>query len=126
MHHRASPGHGLGLLLGTVGLTVVLIRNVIERRAELATLRAFGFRRKALTRMVLIENAFLLALGTTIGSMSSLIAIAPRFAGGAFDLPWNSLGLILAAVFVVGMVSSTLAVAGALHVPLLPVLKGDQ
>ncbi len=117
---------GLGLLLGTVGLTVVLIRNVIERRAELATLRAFGFRRNALTRMVLIENAFLLALGTTIGSMSSLIAIAPRFAGGAFDLPWNSLGLILAAVFVVGMVSSTLAVAGALHVPLLPVLKGDQ
>jgi ABC-type antimicrobial peptide transport system permease subunit len=117
---------GLGLLLGTIGLAVALIRNVIERRAELATLRAFGFRRNVLTRMVLTENAFLLMLGTTIGSISALMAIAPRFAGVGFDLPWNSLGLILVAVFVVGMVSSALAVAGALHVPLLPVLKGEQ
>ena len=54
------------------------------------------------------------------------MAIAPRFAGVGFGLPWNSLGLILVAVFVVGMVSSALAVAGALHVPLLPVLKGEQ
>jgi hypothetical protein len=76
--------------------------------------------------MVLTENAFLLMLGTTIGSMSALMAIAPRFAGAGFNLPWNSLGLILVAVFVVGMVSSALAVAGALHVPLLPVLKGEQ
>lgn len=116
---------GLGLLLGTVGLAVVLVRNVIERRAELATLRAFGFRRNTLTRMVLTENAFLLLLGTTIGSMSALIAVAPRFVGGTFELPWGSLGMILAAVFVVGMVSSALAVAGALQAPLLPVLKGD-
>ena len=34
-----------GLLLGTIGLGIVLVRNVIERRGELATLRAFGFRR---------------------------------------------------------------------------------
>ena len=47
------------MLLGTVGLAVVLVRNVLERRAELATLRAFGFRRSALSRLVLVENAFL-------------------------------------------------------------------
>jgi len=117
---------GLGLLLGTVGLGVVLVRNVIERRAELATLRAFGFRRAALSRMVLVENAFLLVVGTFIGAASSLIAVAPRFVGGAFELPWGSLGLILLAVLVVGMASSIAAVAGALRVPLLPVLKGDH
>ncbi len=117
---------GLGLLLGTVGLAVVLVRNVIERRAELATLRTFGFRRNALSRMVLAENAFLLLVGTAIGSASSLIAVAPRFIGGGFELPWGSLGLILVAVLTVGMASSILAVAGALRVPLLPVLKGDQ
>jgi hypothetical protein len=117
---------GLGLLLGTVGLGVVLVRNVIERRAELATLRAFGFRRAALSRMVLAENAFLLVVGVFIGAASSLVAVAPRFVGGAFELPWGSLGLILLAVLVVGMASSIAAVAGALRVPLLPVLKGDQ
>ena len=117
---------GLGLLLGTVGLAVVLVRNVIERRAELATLRAFGFRRAALSRMVLAENAFLLLLGTVIGTVSSLIAVAPRFVGGAFSLPWRSLGLILAAVLLAGMLSSIAAVAGALRTPLLPVLQGDR
>ena len=117
---------GLGLLLGTVGLGVVLLRNVIERRAELATLRAFGYRRASLSRMVLAENAFLLFLGTALGSLAALLAVAPRFVGGSFGLPWGSLGLILLAVLGVGMISSLAAVAGALRVPLLPVLKGDR
>ncbi|MEM1207106.1 MAG: FtsX-like permease family protein, partial [Acidobacteriota bacterium] len=51
---------GLGLLLGTIGLAVVLIRNVIERRGELAALRAFGFKRRTLLRLVVGENAALL------------------------------------------------------------------
>ncbi len=117
---------GLGLLLGTVGLGVVLVRNVIERRGELATLRAFGFRRASLSYMVLAENAFLLCVGTGIGSAAALAAVAPRFVGGAFSLPWGSLGLILAGVLVAGMVSSIAAVSGALRVPLLPALKGDR
>ncbi|MGD8815922.1 MAG: ABC transporter permease [Acidobacteriota bacterium] len=117
---------GLGLLLGTIGLGVVLVRNVIERRAELATLRAFGFRRAALSRMVLAENAFLLLLGVLIGATSSIVAVAPRFVGGAFRLPWGTLGWILLAVIATGMLSSIAAVSGALRVPLLPVLKGDR
>ncbi len=54
---------GLGLLLGTLGLGVLLLRNTIERRGELAMLRAMGFRQSTLSRMVLVENAFLLAVG---------------------------------------------------------------
>lgn len=76
--------------------------------------------------MVLAENAFLLLLGVAIGSLASLVAIAPRFIGGTFTLPWSSLGLILLAVLATGMLSSIAAVSGALRVPLLPVLKGDR
>ncbi len=36
---------GLGLLLGTLGLATVMVRNVLERRGELALLSALGFRR---------------------------------------------------------------------------------
>src|ERR1039458_6865719 len=35
---------GLGLLLGSAGLGVVVLRNVLERRGELAVLLAAGFR----------------------------------------------------------------------------------
>ena len=34
---------GLGLLLGTFGLAAVMFRNVLERRRELALLRAVGY-----------------------------------------------------------------------------------
>ncbi len=38
------PGaRGLGLLLGTIGLAAVMFRNVLERRRELALLRAVGY-----------------------------------------------------------------------------------
>ncbi len=117
---------GLGLLLGTMGLGVVLVRNVIERRGELATLRAFGFRRAFLSRMVLAENAFLLTVGTLIGTVAALLAIAPRFALGTSELPWGALLPTLAAVLLVGMLASLAAVLGALRVPLLPALKAER
>ena len=58
---------GLGLLLGTVGLGAVLLRNALERRRELALLRAVGYRQRHLSLMVLAENALLLALGLGTG-----------------------------------------------------------
>ncbi len=114
----------LGLLLGTVGLGIVLLRNVLERRGELATLRAFGFRRSRLAWLVLAENAFLLLVGLAIGSGAALAAVAPNLRGG--HVPWTSLLSTLAAVWVVGMLSSVLAVRGTLRTPLLPALKAER
>lgn len=114
----------LGLLLGTVGLGIVLLRNVLERRGELATLRAFGFRRSRLAWLVLAENAFLLLVGLAVGSGAALVAVAPNLRGG--HVPWTSLLLTLAAVWVVGMLSSVLAVRGTLRTPLLPALKAER
>ena len=54
---------GFGLLLGVLGLAVVLLRNVWERRSELALLRAMGYRLGVLNRLVFVENALLLLLG---------------------------------------------------------------
>ncbi len=116
---------GLGLLLGTFGLAVILIRNVIERRGELATLRAFGFRRRGLAGMVLAENAFLLLLGILLGTIAALIAVTPNLAGGAAQVPWLSLLATLAAIVAVGMLASAAAVRLALRIPMLPALKAE-
>ncbi len=114
---------GLGLLLGTLGLAVVLARNVIERRAELATLRAFGFRRSSLGWMVVAENGFLLLTGIAIGAAAGLVAVAPHLAG---HLPWGTLIGTLALVFGFGLAAGALAVAVALRTPLLPALKAER
>lgn len=117
---------GLGLLLGTLGLGVVLLRNVIERRGELATLRAFGFRRSALSLILLAENGFLLAVSMLIGSFSAIVAVSPHvFSPAGAHVPWLSLAITLMAVFVVGIAASAVSVYFSLRTPLLPVLKAE-
>ena len=119
---------GLGLLLGTIGLGVVLLRNVLERRGELATLRAFGFRRGLLARMVLAENGVLLAVGIAIGTIAGVIGVLPNLLSEGHQPPGLSLAAVIALVFVVGMAASAFAVAatmGRAGASFLPALKGD-
>ena len=116
---------GLGLLMGTLGLGIVLLRNVLERRTELATLRALGFQRSQLARIVLAENGLLLFLGIFLGSLSALVAVAPHIIGGSTPFPWVSLSITLSAIAVVGLTAGTAAIFVALRVPLLPALKSE-
>jgi putative ABC transport system permease protein len=117
---------GFGLLLGTLGLGIALLRGVIERRGELATLRAFGFRRRRIAWMVTAENGFLLFLGVALGTAAGLLAVAPRLVEGATAIPWAPLISTLLSVLVLGFVSSLAAVWSALQAPLLPVLKEER
>ena len=116
---------GLGLLLGTLGLGVILVRNVLERRRELATLRVFGFRRSQLAWMVLVENGFLLFLGLMLGALSALIAAMPHLIGKSAPFPWWSLTITLGIVFLVGMLVGVVAVSVMVRLPLLPSLKKE-
>jgi hypothetical protein len=119
---------GLGLLLGTIGLGVVLLRNVLERRGELATLRAFGFRRGLLARMVLAENGVLLLVGIAIGTIAGIIGVLPNLLSEGHQPPGASLAAVIALVFLVGMAASGFAVAatmGRSGASFLPALKGD-
>ncbi len=74
---------GLGLLLGTVGLGVVLLRNALERRRELAMMSALGFRRSQLAGLVLAENLVLLVAGLALGVASAAVATVPHLAAQA-------------------------------------------
>ena len=116
---------GLGLLLGTLGLGAVLLRNVLERRRELGLLRAVGYRSWDLSLIVLSENAVMLVWGLTIGTFSALVAIAPALVarGGGFSL--LSLLLLLLAVLVSGALASLLAVAVSVRSPLLEALRSE-
>jgi len=116
---------GLGLLLGTLGLAAVLLRNVLERRRELALLRAVGYNSSHFTLMVLAENALLLFSGLLIGTFCALLAIAPVFFERGGRLPNISLGLLLAGVLVSGLIASLLATWAALRSPLLPALRAE-
>ncbi len=116
---------GLGLILGTVGLGVILMRNVNERRNELSMLRAFGFERRSIAWMIVLENGFQLLVGLTIGTLAGFLALLPHFLDSTLHLPWSSLAATLGLVVVIGMTSSILGVLAALRTPLLPALKSE-
>ncbi len=116
---------GLGLLLGTFGLAAVQLRNVVERRSELALLRAAGFRRALVARLVLWENALLLVAGLSIGTLAALVAILPHLAPGGAHWPWLSIAATLALVLAVGLAAGMFAVRAALRAPVLAALRGE-
>jgi hypothetical protein len=115
---------GLGLILGTLGLATVLLRNVLERRRELALLRAIGYDAGHFTLMVITENAFLVVCGLVTGALSALVAIGPAFFSRGGHVPALSLGL-LAGVLVVGLLASVAATVAALRTPLLASLRSE-
>ena len=117
---------GLGLLLGTIGLSAVLLRNVLERRRELALLGAVGFGRASLFTIVVAESALLLVCGLGAGVICALIAIAPAAAERGGRLPTGAgAWLLLFAVFGTGLVASIVAAKAALQSKLLDALRAE-
>jgi hypothetical protein len=115
----------LGLLLGTLGLGVVIVRNALERRRELALLRVVGYRVRHLTLMIAAENAVLLAAGLGTGTACALVAIAPAVWSRGGRLPFLALGALLLAVAGTGLLVSRLAVAVVQRSPVLAALRSE-
>ncbi|MDX1931809.1 MAG: ABC transporter permease [Capsulimonadales bacterium] len=116
---------GLGLLLGSLGLGILVLRNVWERRGELALLRAVGWRTAAIYRLVFLEHALLLTLGLLAGIVSALVAVLPALRSPGADVPYLSLTMTLLAVLVTGFLFTGLATALALRTPLLAALRNE-
>jgi len=116
---------GLGLLLGSAGLGIVVLRNVLERRGELGLLTAVGFNRRSLQNLILGEHGALLALGLGIGVLSAAVAVLPALLSPAMHLPWRSLSLTLGAVLLDGLLWTWLATRYALRGNLLAALRNE-
>jgi hypothetical protein len=116
---------GLGLLLGSVGLGIVVLRNVLERRGELAVFMAVGFRKSLLQRLLLIENGALLLSGLGLGVVAAIVAVLPAVLSPSAQLPYASLGLTLFAVLVNGIFWTWAATRFALRGNLLAALRNE-
>jgi hypothetical protein len=116
---------GLGLVLGSGGLGIVVLRNVMERRGELALLRAIGFSRPMVRRMLLYEHCVLLALGLVCGAGAAVFAVVPALRMPGVSLPYASLSILLAAVSVSGFLWVLISTVVATKSELLPALRSE-
>ena len=85
---------GLGMLLGTAGLGVVVLRNALERRSEFAVAHALGYTDRDVRRMIWTEHATLLGMGLAAGVMAAAVAMIPTWSDGR-ALPTGSSALLV-------------------------------
>ena len=95
---------GLGVIIGTFGLGVVLLRNMLERRTEIALMMAIGYRKKQIFRLIFVENIFLLVTGLLCGILSAFIGILPSILSPAFTMPAGFISILVLVVFASGVV----------------------
>lgn len=115
----------LGLLVGTLGIGAVLVRNAFEQRREIALLRAVGYRDSHVRAMVLAESALLLLVGLAIGVGAALVATLPALVERQALPSLAPVLLLLAVVAVVGLVVARLAASAVLRLPVLESLRAE-
>ncbi|MFC1557946.1 FtsX-like permease family protein [candidate division KSB1 bacterium] len=114
-----------GLILGSIGIGIVIWRNVSERRGELALLRSVGFKRKAIQTLILSEHSVLLFAGILIGIMAALLATLPALMTSGSDVPYITLILLLFMVVINGGMWTYLAAFMATKKDLLSALRNE-
>jgi putative ABC transport system permease protein len=116
---------GLGVLLGTFGLGVLAMRNVLERRGEFGLMQAIGFKTGALRAMVLSEHAALLIGGLLLGLVSAGLAVWPNLKQGAGSLPLAFLLGLTLGILAFGLAACWLAARLALRGRLLDAVRRE-
>jgi ABC-type antimicrobial peptide transport system permease subunit len=114
-----------GLLLGSIGIGIVVSRNVRERLGELALLRAVGFDRRSIQALILSEHSALLLAGILFGLAAALLATLPSLLSPGSDIPYGTLLILLVIVTVNGMTWTYAAVRRGIRQDLLPALRRE-
>ncbi len=64
---------GFGLVVGALGMIIIAVRNVSERRREIGMMRAIGFKKSQIIGTIMLELFILAILGLLMGFINSLI-----------------------------------------------------
>lgn len=102
----------LGLMLGTFGLTAVMIQGIVERRELLAVLRAIGFTRYRLSCLLWQETLLQVLVGLFIGAGGGLLASLPFAVSGRLGMPWAWVVVSMGGTLLVATLTGFLTVWG--------------
>ena len=108
-----------GLAIGAVGMGVISVRNVSERKREIGMMRAIGFPRSQVILSVLLELVVLGIIGLIIGIVNGLL-VSVGFAnmqGVALVIPWEDIGLYLSLIVLIALGSGALPAIVASRIP---------
>jgi ABC-type lipoprotein release transport system permease subunit len=115
----------LGLLLGGIGAEAVQLRNVLERRRELALMQAVGFRKGTLARLLLGESLVVVFLGLLGGIVPALVVVIPHVFSGRATFPITWLTLSVGVTLSAGLLGSGIGMFALFRIPFLNALRRE-
>lgn len=95
----------LGLVLGAGGVAVVVLRNLFERRAEIALLHAVGYERSTVFRLLLIEHFALTLAGMVLGTLAAAVGIVPLILSSQTIVSPAQQAILLALIILANLIS---------------------
>jgi ABC-type antimicrobial peptide transport system permease subunit len=113
----------LGLLLGSLGMGIVVMKNLVERRCETALLRALGYPAGKVRRLLYAEYFTVTLAGGAAGTLSALIAAAPALIGRT--APVGSIASAIGAILLVTSLVLMLAVRCAFDGDFMQALRHE-
>ena len=116
---------GLGLLLGSLGIGVVVLRNVLERRAELGMLAALGYSGRDLRRLVRREHHALVLAGLACGAGAALVALLSDVVTRGAVAVLVQVAVVVGIIGVAGLVWVALATRAVLRDEPLEALRSE-
>jgi putative ABC transport system permease protein len=100
----------IALVIGAVGMLNTMIMSVMDRTQEIGVLRAIGWRKSRIVRMILWESLLISLIGAVLGTMAAIaltrfLYYLPAAQGFVrHDLPLSVIGLGLLMSVVVGLI----------------------
>jgi ABC-type antimicrobial peptide transport system permease subunit len=116
---------GLGIVIGTLGMGIVLLRNLTERKQEIALYQALGFRHHFILKLIFAENFFILLAGIGIGTIAAFTGILPSFFSPAFRMPTVFLLALILVILLNGIVWIYFPIKSALRKNLIQALRKE-
>ena len=65
----------VALLIGSFGVMNTMIMSVHERTREIGVLRAIGWRKRRVVRLILLESVLLSLIGAILGSLGAMLLV---------------------------------------------------
>lgn len=101
---------GLGVLIGTAGFGAIVLRNITERRFELAIMNSSGFSKALIRKIVTQEHALLILAGGFSGGITAFVAVIPAlYNSAATNPPYLLVISLFLLILVCGIISVYIA-----------------
>ena len=119
----------LGLIIGIIGLGIITMRNVRERRKEIGIMRALGYRRGMVITHFILESGAISIIGILIGTVMGVLVgyqlwiVTLKGSGFSFYLDWWPILLIDMMALITTLLSVYPAARGATRISPSEVLR---